>query len=679
MVGPALRSFVECGLLAGIVTLTSRGGETIQSEAIGWGDIETNTPMRPDTLFRIASMSKPITSVAALVLLEQGRIALEDPVSRWVPELAGPRVLRDASGPLEDTVPAQRAITIEDLLTHRSGIPYAFFSEGPLKAAYETTLGDPAMNHMSPDDWLAALGTLPLAYQPGERFHYGHSTDVLGFLIGRVEGKPFREVLKERIFAPLGMADTDFWLPPEKRGRLASVYKFDESLGRLARVDIEMYDKPPAYTPGGGGLISSAADYHRFARMLLGGGELEGVRLLQPETVRLMRTNRLTDAQRKIPFAGMDLWQKSGFGLGLSTAEDPVDNPYFCGAPGSVTWPGIYGTWWQADPVNDLVMIYLVQHQVPVSANAGATIATGVGASGRRALPVYQHGIYAALQDGHTAQDLKPKDGNAGGQARGLSEGYADTGRDRIHYVEQGSGSPVLLLHGAFGSGANFIQRDFGASLARRYRVIAPDSLAHGGSDAPADRSRYGARQRALHLAAVLDTLGIGQAHVVGYSMGGWMASALAAYHPERVASLAIGGWDVVKGMYTPAAVWGLPEITYDILKAMVQRDRPELLEWVRPGIEPGLAAAVDGMNDLAGLAEAVARCRSPVTIWMGEADLYYAPSVQFTEAHKLPLIVLPGDHVSMLEEHGAEAARRVADFIGRVESAQAARPGVAV
>jgi pimeloyl-ACP methyl ester carboxylesterase len=309
----------------------------------------------------------------------------------------------------------------------------------------------------------------------------------------------------------------------------------------------------------------------------------------------------------------------------------------------------------------------------------GATIATGVGASGRRALPVYQHGIYAALRDGRATQVRRTQTSNTGLQARGLADGYAVSGDDRIHYVEQGSGSPVLLLHGAFGSGTNFIQRDFGTTLARRYRVIAPDSLAHGGSDAPRDRTRYGARQRALQLLAVLDTLGIERAHVVGYSMGGWMASALAAFHPERVASLAIGGWDVVNGMYTPAAVWGLREITYDILRAMVQRERPELLEWVRPDIEPGLAAAVEGMNDLAGLAEAVARCRAPVAIWMGEADLYYAPGVQFTEANRLPLITLPGDHVSMIEEHGAEAARLVGDFIARVERELTVAPGIAL
>jgi CubicO group peptidase (beta-lactamase class C family) len=396
-IGPALQAFVDCGELAGIVTLTSQGGEIVQSDAIGWSDIETGIPMRPDTLFRIASMTKPITSVAALMLVEEGRIALDDPVSRWVPELADCRVLRDAAGPLEDMVPARRAITVEDLLTHRSGIAYAPFSEGPLQQAYETALGDPGMNRLTPDEWLAALGTLPLAYQPGERFHYGHSSDVLGFLIGRVEGKPFRQVLQERIFAPLGMPDTDFWLPFEKRNRLASLYGFNEESGRLAKIKPEMYDEPPGYTPGGGGLISSASDYHRFAQMLLGEGTLDGVRLLRPETVRLMWTNRLTDAQRQIPFAGMPLFQKSGFGLGLSIAEDLIDNPYACGAPGSITWPGIFGTWWQADPANDLIMIYLIQHQVPVSAHSGSTIATGRGAAGRRALPVYQRGIYDAL------------------------------------------------------------------------------------------------------------------------------------------------------------------------------------------------------------------------------------------------------------------------------------------
>jgi len=311
-----------------------------------------------------------------------------------------------------------------------------------------------------------------------------------------------------------------------------------------------------------------------------------------------------------------------------------------------------------------------------VSAHKGSTNATGIGAAGRRALPVYQHGIYAALQYGSAASVQKPV---TGGQPGAFADGYADADGDRIHFVENGSGSPVLLLHGAFGSGTTFLQRDFGVCLAARHRVIAPDSLAHGGSDAPNDRTRYGARRRASHLVAVLDALGIDRAHVVGYSMGGWMASALAAFYPERVASLAIGGWDVTKGMYTPAAVWGLPEVTYETLSAMVRQDRPELLEWLRPENEAGLAAAVNGMNDLAGLAEAVVRCVAPITLWLGEADLYYAAGVLFTETNGIPLIALPGDHVSMLEEHGVEAARRISDFILGVERDNAAAEGVGV
>lgn len=398
MVRPVLQGFVDRGEIAGVVTLASLRGEIVQADAIGWSDLETRAPMRNDTLFRIASMTKPITSVAALMLLEEGRIALDEPVTRWAPELADLRVLRHVAGPLDDTVPAERDITFEDLLTHRSGVAYAPFSEGPIKQAYEAALGDPGMNRMTPDAWLAALGTLPLAYQPGERFHYGHSSDVLGFLIGRVEGKPFRQVLQERILGPLGMTDTDFWLPPEERARLASLYTYEAASGRLVKVTPPMYDEPPAYTPGGGGLISSAGDYHRFARMLLNEGELEGTRLLRPETVRLMRANRLTPVQRQIPFVGMDLWSKSGFGLGLAVAEDVTNNPYACGAAGSMTWPGVFGTWWQADPVHDLIMIYLIQHQVPVSANSGSTIATGRGAAGRRALPAFQQIIYDALR-----------------------------------------------------------------------------------------------------------------------------------------------------------------------------------------------------------------------------------------------------------------------------------------
>jgi CubicO group peptidase (beta-lactamase class C family) len=394
---PLLNAFVERDELAGIVTLTSHRGEIVMEQAIGWRDRELRRPMQRDTMFRIASMSKPITSVAALMLIEEGKLSLDDAVTRWIPELADLNVLLDPAGSLDHVVPARRAMTVEDLMTHRSGLAYAPFSEGPLQRAYEDVLLDPGMNRLSADEWLRRLGTLPLAYQPGERFHYGHSTDVLGFLLGRIEGKSFRQVLADRVFGPLDMHDTDFWLPPAKRDRLASLYSYEEAVQGLKRVDVAMYDDLPEYTPGGGGLISTAPDYHRFARMLLNDGMHEGIRLLKPETVQLMLTNRLTPAQRHHPFAGMPLWQKSGFGLGVSIAEDLTDNPYACGSVGSITWPGIFGTWWQADPVHDLIMIYLVQHQVPVSANSGSTIATGTGAAGRQALPIYQQAVYSAL------------------------------------------------------------------------------------------------------------------------------------------------------------------------------------------------------------------------------------------------------------------------------------------
>lgn len=254
------------------------------------------------------------------------------------------------------------------------------------------------------------------------------------------------------------------------------------------------------------------------------------------------------------------------------------------------------------------------------------------------------------------------------GQPLGRAEGYVDAAGDRIHYIEEGRGIPVLLVHGAFSSGTDFLSTEFGAFIAKRFRVIAPDSLAHGGSDAPDDPASYGARQRAFHLNAVLDALGLEHAHVVGYSMGGWMASALATFHPERIASLAIGGWDVAKGMYTPAAAWGLPEITGELLIEMARRDNPDLAAWVRPENEASLGAAIEGMNDLAGLAEGVARCSAPVALWSGREDLYFNAIVEFAAANGLPVIDLPGGHISMLYEHGVEAAQRVSDFIENIE-----------
>lgn len=394
----AIQPFIDNGDIAGVVTLTWRAGETAQVSTLGWRDLETRDPMRRDTLFRIASMTKPVTTVAALMLMEEELLSLSDPITRWAPEFADMRVLRDAAGPLDDTEPAARPITVEDLMTHRAGLAYAFSSRGPIAEAHEAALGSPLGSPLDPDGWMAALASLPLSYQPGERLHYSHATEVLGFLVARIAGKPLRDVLIERIFAPLGMNDTDVFTPPDKRDRLATLYGFDEGAGALQPVAMPEYDTPPAYVAGGGGLISTADDYLAFARMLLGDGEVDGVRLLRAATVRDMRTNRLTPEQRQDLFLGLPMWTGMGFGLGLSVVDEPAKNLLGVGSEGSFGWPGAFGTWWQADPVKDLITIYLVAHSIPLGPDAGASIAMGRGMAGRMALPAYQRATYAALE-----------------------------------------------------------------------------------------------------------------------------------------------------------------------------------------------------------------------------------------------------------------------------------------
>jgi CubicO group peptidase (beta-lactamase class C family) len=245
---------------------------------------------------------------------------------------------------------------------------------------------------------LKALGRLPLSYPPGERFHYSHATDVLGFLVARIEGKPLGQVLKDRIFAPLGMHDTDFWCPPEKRGRMAKLYRINPETDRMEDVSFPHVDAQPAFEGGGGGLISTADDYLKFARMLLGKGEVDGVRLVKSETVELMAENRLSDAQRQIPFMGIPFWLGQGFGLGLSVITDPEKQAWMgAGSKGAFGWPGAFGTWWQADPAEDMVMIYLIQNSIPLGPDAASQLATGQRMGGRAALPVFQKLVYGAL------------------------------------------------------------------------------------------------------------------------------------------------------------------------------------------------------------------------------------------------------------------------------------------
>lgn len=396
-IGPALNGLVDQQALAGVVSLIWRRGEVVQVDTVGHRDIAAGLPMERDTLFRIASMTKPVTTLAALMLVEEGKLKLDDPVTKWLPELKDMKVLQDATGPLDAVVPAVRDITVEDLMTHRSGLAYGFTSMGPIAHAHEEKLGPALGNPYTPDEWMTRLGALPLSYQPGERFHYSHATDVLGFLVARVEGKSIGQVLKERIFDPLGMRDTGFWTPHDKRSRLAKLYRAPVGEGPLEDVSWSDPETPGAFEGGGGGLVSTADDYLKFARLMLGRGEVDGVRLAKPQTIDQMTSNRLTEEQRAHTFLGMPFWLSQGFGLGTSMIMDAEKHQWMgAGGDGAFGWPGAFGTWWQADPANDLILIYLIQDSMPLGPEA-VTAMQGQRPTGRVGCPMFQKMVYAAL------------------------------------------------------------------------------------------------------------------------------------------------------------------------------------------------------------------------------------------------------------------------------------------
>ena len=370
LITDAIRKMVDDGSLAGAATLVWQDGKVIQAAEVGWRDIASKLPMERNTLFRIASMTKPITSTVALMLFDEGRFALNDPITRWAPEFSQMRVLRSPTGMLDQTDPAERLITFEDLLTHRSGLTYGDWHPGPIAQAYKDALGGDIDSEVLPDDWIARLSGLPLIDQPGTAFHYGHSTDLLGLLIARIEDAPLSDVLKRRIFAPLGMNDTGFTVPLEKQQRRAAAYGFDDA-GRLCvRLtgpgDSFLPERPEgmAYVSGGQGLWSTVDDYLTFARMFLNAGTVNDVRLLQPETFTRMVTNCLNEDQRVKARWILDAGH--GFGLGVAMVLDPLKaGPRPCGGGvGAVGWPGAFGGWWRADPNNNTVLIFLAHNML---------------------------------------------------------------------------------------------------------------------------------------------------------------------------------------------------------------------------------------------------------------------------------------------------------------------------
>jgi CubicO group peptidase (beta-lactamase class C family) len=399
-VAKAIGQYVEAGDLAGASTLVWKGGKVVQTAAAGWRDLDARLPVERDTIFRIASMSKPVTSLVALILLEEGRFALDDPIAKVAPEFADMRVLETPGGPLDRTVAAARPITFDDLLTHRGGLTYGDFTTGPLSAAYVDALGPEIDTPIAPDDWIAGLAALPLIDQPGANFNYSRSTDLLGLLIARMEGVPLGEVMTRRLFEPLGMKDTGFSPPASARPRCSKMYGFDDA-GRVIERPTGaggafMAERPAnmAYQSGGQGLWSTLDDYLAFARLFVEGGAVDGVRILRPETMALMTANRMNGAQRAAAkMFGMPVFAGHGFGLGLAVVMDPAKAPVTrCnGGVGTVGWPGAFGGWWQADPTDGSVLIFLAHNNFSLD-----QLMKGIGLGAFAAVTEF-HGLAKAM------------------------------------------------------------------------------------------------------------------------------------------------------------------------------------------------------------------------------------------------------------------------------------------
>jgi CubicO group peptidase (beta-lactamase class C family) len=353
-----LKAYVDDGTAPGAVALVSSDGR-LEVEAVGSADADETTPMARDSIFRVASITKPITAAAAMLLVDEGRIALEDPIDEWLPELAAPSVVRSPDAPIDDVVPAERSITVLDLLTSRAG--YGFPSDfslpavQPLLLAVQEGMREPH-SVPPPDEWLAQLAQIPMLRQPGEAWLYNTCSDILGVLVARVSGGSFFELLVERLFKPLGMRDTGFSVPAAKLGRLASYYGRDPS-GELSLAESPDRDwtKEPAFPSGAGGLLSTADDWHAFARVLLAGGTGDGRRILTEESVRAMTTDHLTDAQRA---ASTLFLEGQGWGFGGSVDIEPIDPWNVLGRYG---WVGGTGTAAHMVPATGAVTILLTQ------------------------------------------------------------------------------------------------------------------------------------------------------------------------------------------------------------------------------------------------------------------------------------------------------------------------------
>ena len=359
----ALAGHIERGELPGLVAVVSRHGET-HVDALGTMKAGGGEPIRRDTIFRISSMSKPITAAATMILVDEGTLRLDEPVDRLIPELANRRVLRQIDGPLDDTVPAKRPITVRDLLTFTLGFGAVFADPDAapiLKAANDLQIGmgPPAPSTTPPpDEWIRRLGTLPLMHHPGELWMYNTGADVLSVLLARASEKPLETFLRERLFEPLGMKDTAFHVPAAKMGRFGPTYWTNYMTGKEEVYDEAaggQWSRPPAFPSGAGGLVSTADDYVAFAQMLVNHGMHGNRRILSQRWVEVMTKDQLTPGQK-----GAELvpgyWDKHGWGFGMSVLTRPDE---FASTPGRYGWDGGMGTSWFNDPTEGLVAILM--------------------------------------------------------------------------------------------------------------------------------------------------------------------------------------------------------------------------------------------------------------------------------------------------------------------------------
>jgi CubicO group peptidase (beta-lactamase class C family) len=355
---------VDDGKLAGVTTMIARQGQTVHLHSTGKANLATGQAMTPDSIVRIYSMTKPLTSVAIMMLYEQGLFQLDDPISRFLPYFKHMRVATGGQRGKIDTVPAAREITFRDLLTHTSGLTYGFMQSTLVDQRYRDVGIDFGMGECTLGEMVERLAALPLLAQPGSEWNYSVATDVLGHLVAVISGEPFGEFLERRVIAPLGMVDTGFHVPAQKHARLAANYARGED-GRLTLIDdpaTSRYLAPRPICSGGGGLVSTAADYMRFCQFMLNEGELDGVRLLGCKTVDLMTSNHLRGdmAAMGMPRFSESSYEGVGFGLGFSVMLDPA-RAQILGTAGEYAWGGAASTAFWVDPVEDMAVILLTQ------------------------------------------------------------------------------------------------------------------------------------------------------------------------------------------------------------------------------------------------------------------------------------------------------------------------------